>query len=550
MKPLLLFILPLFYLLTACLFIYSIKYFYIGNFDSAYVYLMNGTNIASGYLVVGNNEHPGTPVEIFTAVIIFIKHCLIGNGTILYQDVLLHPESYLLACSAVLIILFTVACYFAGAYVFRHSGNILLALLFQLAPLLYREMVQRTVLLSAESMMVIVNMWFIPYIYIKAVYQRQPGMGSANKSIILFGLYTALLFTIKVYCALFCLPILFLLNSKRQRIMYLFYCGFFSLLLLFPLYSRFRNWIGTVKSMILHQGAYGQGGSGFINTVLYRNNLVNIFTTHYIFCLVYLFVAVAFVMSIRKVLQEKKGISGFVSPVTGIFIFFTLFVAVIAKQYTVVYPEPVTREVVTISKYYYFIPLIGWFPLFICVAYPYLSFDFLSSYRQKLRYFLLCCFVAFGGARAYGSCYMARNQNVTPQSTSAFLEKWKSTPLIIVSDGNKSCAQPALFLGISYSGSWGGKEYMDFIKKVYPDTYLYTTYNNELLYWGENSDISSILKKDKQALVYISGKDSVVKSIILSAICNGKIPKNNYSKIYGNANNYENIYLLKADTMR
>jgi len=547
---LLLFILPLFYLLTACLFIYSIRYFYIANFDSTYVYLMNGTNIASGHLMVGNNEHPGAPVEIITAIVIFIKHCFTGNGNILYQDVLLHPESYLLTCSAVLIMLFTIGSYFAGAYIFRHTGNMLLALLFQLSPLFYREMVQKTVLLSAESIMVIVNMWFIPYIYIKAIYQNQPGREPANKSIMLFGLYTALLFTTKVYCALFCLPILFLLNSNRQRIIYLFYCGLFSLLLLFPIYSRFRNWIGTVKSMILHQGAYGQGSSGFINGILYRNNLLNIFTTHYIFCLIYLIVAVAFVMSIRKVLKEKIGISGFISPVTGIFIFFTLFVVVIAKQYTVIYPEPLTHEVVTISKYYYFTPLIGWFPVFICIAYSYFSTNLFSSIRRKAGYALLIVFTVFASVRTYGSCYMACNQGVTPESTSAFLEKYKDTPLIIVSDGNKSCVQPAIFLGIAYSGPWGAKVYTEFIKKVYPDTYLYTTYNKELIFWGEDRDINSILKKNKQALVYISGKDSVVKSIIVSAICNGTMLKNNYSKIYANANNYENVYLLKADTAR
>ena len=549
-KKSILLVLPVLYFITACLFIYYIRPFYSAYFDPTYVYLLNGTDIASGHFIVGNIIHPGTPVDILTAIVIFVKHLFAGDKNILYQDVLLHPESYLLACSIVLIVLFVHATYFAGRYIYSHTGNLLLALLFQLPPLLYREMVQRTVLLSAESLMVIVNMYFMPYIYIHTIYRKQlPGREITIKSVLFFGLFTALLFTIKVYCGLFCLLILFLLNNWRQRILYLISHTALALLLLFPVYRCFRDWLGTMKSTVFHQGAYGQGSSGLINTVVYRNNILAIVTTHYIFCLVYLFVIVAFVIGTLKVLRDKKGIPGFISPITGIFLFFTLFIFMIAKQYTIIYPEPVTHELITITKYYYFIPLIGCFPLFLLVAYQqislYKSFNFFGFNAQKAGYALLFVFVIIGGIRTYGSCYMARTQDITPEATSAFLEKWKSTPLIIVSDGNKSCVQPALFLGIAFSGPWGVSEYTDFVKKIYPDTYLYTTYNNELVNWGEKSDISSILKKNKQTLVYVSGKDSATTPLILAGIGGGK-----YSKIYNNSDKYENIYLLKPDTVR
>lgn len=520
----------------------------MANFDASYVYLLNATDIASGHFSVGNIVHPGTPAEIFAAIVILIKHLFTGNGSILYQDVLLHPESYLLACSVGITVLFTLGAYFAGAYVFRNSGNMLLALLFQLSPLLYREMIEHTILLSAESLMVVVNMYFIPYLYINTVYKRQfSGRKTTDGNVLLFGLYTALLFTIKIYCASICILILFLLNNNRQRIRYLISHTVFSLLLLFPVYGCFRDWLGTVKSLLFHQGAYGQGGSGLINANLYKNNIVDIFTTHYIFSAVYLFILIAFTISIRRALNKKVDAFGSMLPITGVFIFFILFVLMIAKQYTVIYPEPVTHELINITKYYYFISLIGCFPLFICVAYSCFPFD---SYLQKYGYLLVGAFIVFAGVRAYDSCYMARSQDVTPQATSEFLEKWKTTPLIIVSDGNKSCVQPALFLGIAYSGPWGAPEYTAFVKKAYPSTYLYTTYNNQLLLWDQPVDIKSILKKNKQALVYVSGKDSITTSVILSGICGGTIAKNTYSKIYCNTTKYEDVYLLKADTLQ
>jgi hypothetical protein len=325
---------------------------------------------------------------------------------------------------------------------------------------------------------------------------------------------------------------------------------------LFPLYSQFRNWAGTIKGVIFHSGSYGQGNAGIIDTVPYLTNLSSIFTTHYLFSAIYILSVSIFMAGITGYAKKRIRTSNYVLPGIGILLFFTLFTLIIAKQYIVIYPEPLTHQVITINKYYYFIPLIICFPLVISIFYRLFSpaiesVLFISLHKQKIGGGLLILFIICGGVKTYATCYGARYQGVSIEKTRAFLNQYKSVPLIIVSDGNKACIEPALFFGISFSGNWGLSEYTPWVKREYPNTYLYATYYDALIFWGDPADISTILKKDKQALVYVSGMDSISEAIILSRICNGMMKKNeaSYSKIYSSENKYEDIYLLKADTL-
>ena len=166
---------------------------------------------------------------------------------------------------------------------------------------------------------------------------------------------------------------------------------------------------------------------------------------------------------------------------------------------------------------------------------------------------MLSILIILGGQKTYAALFIDKgNQSVAVDKTLQFLNEWKGTPLIIGSDGNKACIEPALFIGISYSGRWDSPTYMDFIKKIYPNSYLYTTYNDELIFWDHQTDISTILRTKNKALVYLSGSDSTVNTTILRRICGeqNQEPRIDYKKIYCSANHYENIYLVKVDSLR
>src|ERR1700722_13086447 len=238
----LLVILPALYLTFSFIFLNSVKEFHINHIDPSYAYLMNGINLASGHCRVGIIEHPGTPVECFAALVIFIKHIFSGN-TILYQDVLLHPEGYLYSISIILALVLAFTTYLAGNLVYNNSANIGLSILFQLSPLFFSDIIKMTVSLDTESLITICGIFFIAYLYVNTIgYNQISDKKTSTKNSIVFGLFTALLTTTKMYCLPIAIVVLFLVKDRRQKIIYIASSCFFSILLLFPLYNQLKNW--------------------------------------------------------------------------------------------------------------------------------------------------------------------------------------------------------------------------------------------------------------------------------------------------------------------
>jgi hypothetical protein len=123
--------LPAFYLLIAGVYLIHWIPFFTGNPDPVYAYLFNGMTLATGKMEVGHTDHPGTPVQCFAAIVIFIKH-LFNHSIPLYQDVILHPESYLRAICTAISLVFAFTTWYTGHYLLKRTGNIFLALVFQL----------------------------------------------------------------------------------------------------------------------------------------------------------------------------------------------------------------------------------------------------------------------------------------------------------------------------------------------------------------------------------------------------------------------------------
>ncbi len=484
MKPafpriLVIIVLPVFYLVLSFIYLSHIKQFSIYNNDPSYCYLMNGTNLASGHFRVGIVEHPGTPVECFAAGVIFVKH-LFNYNTILYQDVLLHAESYLFTCSIILTLLLALSTFLAAKLVYKHTGNMDLALLFQSAPLFFGDIVKMTISLSAESFIVIYGIYFMAYLYVNTIHEK----ATTNKNLIFFGLFSALLITTKMYCAPIMLLVMFMIGKRKQIAVYLIATSVFGVILLFPLYNQLRNIAGWIKSMLFHKGFYGKGDPGIINTSSHKDSLIDIFTRHYLFTSVLVIVLVAFIITLFGKFKKKSENKDFFLPVSGILIFLIAFIVIIAKQYIYYYPAPLTHQVMIITKFYYFIIVFVSFPLAIAVSYKILSQlalpSFIRQHKQKLFYVGFMILMTWGGSQSYAECSIIPHQNELSDKTRPFLDSLKGTPLIIVTDGFKVCDEEAYFLGISYSGRWDAPTYFDFMKKMEPDSYIYTSYNDVL----------------------------------------------------------------------
>src|SRR5690242_10406183 len=95
--------------------------------DPTYSYLFNGLNIASGYFKVGQVDHPGTPLQWYSAGLIRLFH-LFSSEKDIVRDVLAHPEWYLFRMGIVSSFIIALCVYLAGTLMMRFTQNIFYSL--------------------------------------------------------------------------------------------------------------------------------------------------------------------------------------------------------------------------------------------------------------------------------------------------------------------------------------------------------------------------------------------------------------------------------------
>ena len=102
--------------------------------DPEYAYLLNGVNIATLHSV-GHTDNPGTPVQMYSAVVLRIAHFLSSSEAIdLQTDVLQNPDQYVELERKVSVILNSLMILFLGFGSFLLLHNIWLSLILQVTP--------------------------------------------------------------------------------------------------------------------------------------------------------------------------------------------------------------------------------------------------------------------------------------------------------------------------------------------------------------------------------------------------------------------------------
>ena len=185
----------------------------VGN-DPIYPYLLNGTNLAGGHLEVGHIDHPGTTVQSYAAVVIFIQHLLSGNLP-LYQDVLSNPENYMYTCSIILVLLLGLVTYYTGKYIYRNTHELMAAILFQLVPASTPVGIYNASLLMPEAFIIITATLYTAYLYINIIAGcALPSHTLTGKKIIKMAVCSSFLIATKITCLPFVLPVLFIIKKK------------------------------------------------------------------------------------------------------------------------------------------------------------------------------------------------------------------------------------------------------------------------------------------------------------------------------------------------
>lgn len=523
------FILPAFYLLIAAVYIIHWIPFYVGNPDPVYAYLFNGMTLATGKIEVGHTDHPGTPVQCFVAIVIFIKH-LFHYNIPLYKDVLLHPENYLrtICTSISLVCVFTT--WYTGWYIFKRTGNIILALLFQLTPLLGSNCMfgQNP---QPESFLIIAGMPFIAYIYYESVYKTIHSLPKQGfKQILVYAVFTGFLVACKFTCAPLMLLVLFMVPSFPLRIGYIVLSVLFFMLFISPAYLSWSTMFQWIYNLATHTGIYGQGEAGIINPAEFTAHLADIFKEDFYFTSIYILLIVSLIAAIIKRKQTAQPYRIYLPLLCGTWLTCTILVFLIAKHYS----------------FHYVLPIKLCFPLILAGSYEVFAHILnIQSLQQKPRSIILFyCFIGIlvlGGLRDTLP-HFSRSVSYAVSNT---LKKYPGEPRIISADYQAAFIEPSLDFGTRYTASSHYK-YWEFLKKVYPYSYLYKQNQGTISYWDGISYTPELLAKYSKIIVYFYSNPLTERDTILNNLStwNHTIKIADSKLIYANPETDEYMYEL------
>ena len=245
---------PLLFLFLHSIFSFARGPFYLAvNYDPEYAYLFNGLNLISG-LAPDHVDHPGIPLHLFTAV--FIKLMNIGSSdSATIESVLAHPEACLKGLNAALMMLYFIAQWLVGIFVWRKTGSTIGALLLQATPFLLADDFVETVRFRPELMILFIALVMSAALYVQSL---RDGTGS-QVMICLFGFLAATGLATKInFLPLVLLP-LFALRTWKNRAAYLGWVSLFVALWSLLLLPHYHSFISLIGALATRQGHYGTG---------------------------------------------------------------------------------------------------------------------------------------------------------------------------------------------------------------------------------------------------------------------------------------------------
>ncbi len=269
-------VLPLLFALTALGLARQRGPLWLGqNSDPSYQYLFNSLLILNGQPPC-HIDHPGTTVQTLGAVVL--------SATTPGRDrdektsaVLADPERALFRLHAFFLLLTALALVVAGLLVLERTGSAALAWALQLTPLLQPGTYRATLFVAPEALLVPLTILFIAFLIIRESALESPATVRQETAInILLGLLAAAGLVTKITFAPLCLLPLLVQRSWRG----VAWTGSAMLagtaLYLAPIYSQLPRMFHWFTQLATHQGIYGSGAPGLVDTAAFPGNVLTL----------------------------------------------------------------------------------------------------------------------------------------------------------------------------------------------------------------------------------------------------------------------------------
>ena len=242
--------------------------------DPAYQYLFAGVDILQGH-APKHNDHPGTPVQAMIAAVIFVVGSIgqltghFNHG--LFESVLAHPETYLIAIGILLGLLTVFASYFLGWQVYQSTKSLLLAVSAQLAPLLFSLTAAYAVYPTPEAGLGCLALILLGVLAPNLLDSDQARKTPQTRRALWAGICCGLGLAIKITF----MPMLGLLLVLRSPRSILIATGALIaawLIGVSAIFSRLPFMFNWFYQVLTHSGLHGQGRSDMLNPLILIKN--------------------------------------------------------------------------------------------------------------------------------------------------------------------------------------------------------------------------------------------------------------------------------------
>ncbi|MBK8982277.1 MAG: hypothetical protein IPM38_08130 [Ignavibacteria bacterium] len=521
-------ILPVILFITAGLLKFAQGPYYLNFYDPSYVYLINGLNLAQleGF-GVGHFDHPGTTVQVISAVVVKFYYTVSSSGTDIVSDVFARPEAYLIKINIFLNFINCLFLFLFGYFIYSLSKNIFLTFFLMLSPFASTELFYGMIIVTPDNLLISASLMTLGIIFY-CLYKKEQTYSVAEvivfAVIIAFGLATKLNF----------IPMLFIpmiiLNGYKNKFLYLFFIIIFFVIFILPGIYNIEYFLNWVEGLILKEGKHGKGGANVIDPGSFSKNLINVFTKDILFAVSYFTILSTFVYLIYAKYILKKDFGFLKSPVlirilTAILTAMTLQIIIVSKHYAQYYMIPSFMLSLTGLYISY---------LIICELFP----GKFKNNAKPIYAGVMSALIIWFSYQIVSSYFEGREQSEDAMSMVNFIEKKYPDYIIIPSFGSANVEAPLAFAS-QYAGS-RHEVYKEILQRKLRSEIYFNQWVNEFYYLPDNQNSLSILKSGKPVLLQLSRYGSIKEfRNKLSEITGYKNIE--YNVIFTNENN-ESVY--------
>lgn len=484
---------PLFYFLVAVYFRNLLGAISLRSVDPDYIYFISGLGIAEGHLKIGHIDNPGTPLQYVVALVFRITYIFHKKDIPFLDDVFLHPDLYLSMVNLAITGFIVFAMFFAGKYVFSKTGSILYALLIQTVPLLpviWYDLIGRV----TPELLFPLPLFAISVLLIKYLYEENPEF--KFRDLALWGFVFAFGMTIKLsFISLWIIPLI-LIKGWKKKLQFSGLGMLFFFLIAIPVTLQLNVFWVWVKNLFLHSGSYGQGEENIIDFSVFSGRLKELISLEHTFVWLFLgllLLTLVCLLFFREKVGKWKGTR--------------LSVAILAV---------VVVQFILTGKLYahrYFIPVLMLAPILVILSAELVKKAVQSRWLVYTINVLLVLYLGWNFNRQFD--YIRMKSDAIGGQVSAREATWhvastlESNSIKIIVSQDYGC--PFKQYALLYSTAWAANKlksyYWENLRRLYPNTYQYTTWDDKFQHWGDQFDPGEVLTKELPVYIYLE-KDS------------------------------------------